>query len=220
MSYLSPNKLRNPSRVCFSSSTIRIVGCISGNCGGSRQEEKQKSLPRPGRCLDETSLHTRSSSLFSLSASIRTRRSKIGRRIVNVSPLPSLLSSDNSPPCSRTIRLTMSKPRPDPVGFVVKYGSKTLAQVFRRNAAARVRKTDPHMSVVPIGPNAQNAVTLHRFEAVLDRIVKNLLHLIPIHFQPRQIRAQFGFNDDVAILDLWSEKTAPLRATIALMSSG
>jgi hypothetical protein len=63
------------------------------------------------------------------------------------------------------------------------------------------------MGVVPIGPDTQNAATLHRFEAVLDRIVKNLLHLVAIEFQPRQIRAQLGFDDNVAILDFRPEKT-------------
>ena len=47
-------------------------------------------------------------------------------RIVSVSPWPSLLSNPISPPCSRTILRTISNPRPDPLAFVVKYGSKIL----------------------------------------------------------------------------------------------
>jgi hypothetical protein len=53
-------------------------------------------------------------------SSIRTRLSRYGKRIVNVRPLPSLLSSAISPPCSRTIRRTINRPRPEPVLFVVK----------------------------------------------------------------------------------------------------
>ena len=58
--------------------------------------------------------------ILSLSGSMRTLRSRIGNRMVRVSPFPSVLSIASSPPCSRTIRLTMRSPRPDPPLFVVK----------------------------------------------------------------------------------------------------
>ena len=53
-------------------------------------------------------------------SNIRTRLSMYGTRIVSVSPLPSLLSMASSPPCSRTMRRTISNPSPDPVVLVVK----------------------------------------------------------------------------------------------------
>ena len=53
-------------------------------------------------------------------ASIRTRWSLSGSFIVSARPFPESFSSSISPPCSRTIRLTMSSPRPLPAAFVVK----------------------------------------------------------------------------------------------------
>jgi hypothetical protein len=53
-------------------------------------------------------------------SSMRTRLSIYGNRMVSVRPLPSLLSMESSPPCSRTIRRTINNPRPVPDGFVVK----------------------------------------------------------------------------------------------------
>ena len=50
----------------------------------------------------------------------RTRRSARGNRIVNVSPLFCSLSMMTSPPWARTMRRTMSSPRPEPTAFVVK----------------------------------------------------------------------------------------------------
>src|SRR5580692_11820525 len=60
------------------------------------------------------------------SASSRVRLSPCGRWMLTRTPLPSLLSISISPPCSRTIRLTISNPRPEPADLVVKYGRKTL----------------------------------------------------------------------------------------------
>ena len=58
------------------------------------------------------------------------------------------------------------------------------------------------MAVVHIGANPQNAAPLHRFKAVLDDIVKGLLHLIAIDLHERQIGAGLAFNHDVARLNL------------------
>ena len=64
------------------------------------------------------------------------------------------------------------------------------------------------------------AATFHRFEAVLDRVIEDLLDLVAIEFEPRQIGTQLGLDHDVAILDLGLEKTAPIPRTIAFTSSG
>jgi hypothetical protein len=52
--------------------------------------------------------------------SIRAIRFCMGRRMVNVSPFPSLDARSISPPCSRTMRRTISNPSPVPLSFVVK----------------------------------------------------------------------------------------------------
>src|SRR5436190_3973812 len=71
------------------------------------------SLPIRERCA----LHRFDSR--SPASSMRTRCSLKGRRIVSVRPLFCALSMASSPPYSRTIRRTMSKPRPVPRSFVV-----------------------------------------------------------------------------------------------------
>jgi len=53
-------------------------------------------------------------------ASIRTRWSLSGSFIVSARPFPESFSSSISPPCSRTMRRTMSRPRPLPAALVVK----------------------------------------------------------------------------------------------------
>ena len=63
---------------------------------------------------------------------------------------------------------------------------------------------------VHVGPDAQNAAALHRFEAVLDHVVKNLLHLVAIELKQRKIGTQFLLDDDVAILDSPARKSERL----------
>ena len=62
------------------------------------------------------------------------------------------------------------------------------------------------MRIVHVGANAQRAVAMHGFEAVLDHVVKRLLHLIAIHLKHRQVRAQFLFNHDFPVLQLGRKK--------------
>src|SRR4051812_35951331 len=93
----------NQDRRLHRSETVEEVGIRGKKSNAAKGQPKLRKACHP-----------------SLSASTRTLRSKIGRPTVNVRPLPSLLSSDNSPPYSRTIRLTISKPSPDPADFVVK----------------------------------------------------------------------------------------------------
>jgi len=47
---------------------------------------------------------------------------KTGSKILNVVPLSSSLSTVICPPCSKIIWYTIDKPRPVPLGFVVKKG--------------------------------------------------------------------------------------------------
>src|SRR5476651_1497385 len=96
--------------------------------------------------------------------------------MVSVRPLPSLLSIANSPPCSRTIRRTINKPSPEPALFVVKYGSKTRLKL----SADGVGETDDDMRRLHVRADAQDTAPFRRFEAVLDHIVKDLLHLVAI----------------------------------------
>ena len=59
------------------------------------------------------------------------------------------------------------------------------AQAFRLHAAAGIDELDDHMRIVHVGANAQRTVAMHGFEAVLDHVVKRLLHLIAIHLKHR-----------------------------------
>src|SRR4029077_8946334 len=52
------------------------------------------------------------------------------------------------------------------------------AQTFRGHSAAGVGETDIHVRRIHARADAENAAALHRFEAVLDDVVKGLLHLI------------------------------------------
>jgi len=61
--------------------------------------------------------------------------------------LPSLLSIDSSPPCSRTIRRT-SKARPVPLVLVVKIGFEHATEILRGNSAARVGESNDHVRFV------------------------------------------------------------------------
>src|SRR5207247_1996586 len=83
---------------------------------------------------------------------------------------------------------------------------KYTTQVFRRHTAAGIDKSDNHMCIGQIGPNAQRAVAVHGFDTVLDHVVKRLLHLIAIELKQWQIRAQLLFNDYLAVLKLRREK--------------
>ena len=62
------------------------------------------------------------------------------------------------------------------------------------------------MRIVQIGANAQSAMALHGFEAVFDHIVKRLFHLITIELKQWQIRAQFLFDHNFAVLKFGGEK--------------
>ena len=151
---------------------------------------------------------------------MRTRCSSKGRRMVSVSPLPSLLSIAISPPCSRTMRRTMSKPRPDPELLVVKYGSKTRLKAFRGHAAAGIGEADGDVRGVHVGPDAQNAAALHRFEAVLDHVVERLLHLVAIEFEQRQIGTQFLLRPRCRDPRFPAAKKRTASSTIVLTFSG
>ena len=105
------------------------------------------------------------------------------------------------------IRLTISSPSPEPLDFVVKYGSKT-----RLRFSAEI---PPPVSVKLIFTwvssrsvrMRKNAAALHRFEAVFDRIVEDLFHLVAIELERRQIGAQLGLDDDVAVFYFRLEKS-------------
>ena len=62
------------------------------------------------------------------------------------------------------------------------------------------------MRIVQVGANAQHAVAMHGFEAVLDHVVKRLLYLIAIELKHRQIRSQLLFNHDFSVLKLGRQK--------------
>src|SRR6516164_3340065 len=83
---------------------------------------------------------------------------------------------------------------------------KYAAQIFRRHAATAIFKSDDHMRISQIGPNAQHAVAVHGFDAVFDHVVKGLLHLIAIKLKQWQIRAQLLFDDYLAVLELRREE--------------
>ena len=137
---------------------------------------------------------------------MRMRLSMNGKRIVRVRPLPWLLSMESSPPCSRTMRRTINNPSPLPDGFGCEIRLKYATQIFRRHAAAGIDKSDDHVRIGQIGPNAQRAVAVHGFDTVFDHVVKRLLHLIAIELKQWQIRAQLLFNDYLAVLNLRREK--------------
>src|SRR2546423_1414937 len=61
------------------------------------------SMRRRRRAPPSINVFVHGVALRSPASSIRTRLSRYGRRMVNVSPLPSLLSMAISPPCSRTM---------------------------------------------------------------------------------------------------------------------
>ena len=134
-------------------------------------------------------------------------------------PLPSLLSIASSPPCSRTIRRTMSETEPRTARLGREIGLENAAQVFRRESAAGIGKADLDVRVVAIGPDAQNAAAFHRLETVLNHVVEGLFHLIAIELEQRQIGAQLSLDHDVAVLiSGWKKRTA--SCTISLTSSG
>jgi hypothetical protein len=76
--------------------------------------------PRRRRVPLSTRIWLHPSGLLLPASSMRMRLSMYGKRIVSVRPSPSLLSTESSPPCSRTMRRTINNPRPVPVDFVVK----------------------------------------------------------------------------------------------------
>ena len=91
--------------------------------------------------------------------------------------------------------------------FVVKYGSKMRL----RFSAEMPPPVSVKLMMTCVASRSvrmrKNAAALHRFEAVLDHVVKSLLHLIAIQLDQRQIGTQFLLDHDVAVLDLRREKT-------------
>ena len=81
-----------------------------------------------------------------------------------------------------------------------------MTEVLRRNAAARVHETDNDVGLLQIGANAKDTTALHRFEAVLNDVVKGLLHLIAIQLQQGEVGAKFLLYHHIAVFDLGSEK--------------
>ena len=77
-----------------------------------------------------------------------------------------------------------------------------------------------HMGGVHVGPDAQNAAALHRFEAVLDHVVKDLLHLVAIELEQRQIGTQFLSRPRCRDPRFPAAKKRTASSTIALMFSG
>ena len=67
-------------------------------------------------------------------------------------------------------------------------------------------KLNDHMRIVQVGADPQRAAAFHRFEAVFDHVVKRLLHLVAIELKQRQIRAQFLFDHNFAVLNFGREK--------------
>ena len=63
------------------------------------------------------------------------------------------------------------------------------------------------MGVVTIGVDAQHAPAFHCFEAVLNHVIERLLHLVAVELEQRQIGTKFLFDDELAVLNLGSEKT-------------
>ena len=63
------------------------------------------------------------------------------------------------------------------------------------------------MGIVHIGADAQRAMALHGFDTIFDHVVKRLLHLITIKLKQRQIRAQFLFHNNIAVLNFGREET-------------
>src|SRR5689334_5595502 len=110
--------------------------------------------------------------------------------------------ADNSPNDKQT--------KTGPAAFGRKVGLENPAQMFGRNPAPGIGKADDDVAIVAIGPDAQNPAALHRFETVLNRIVENLLQLVTVEFDSRQIGTQLGFDHNLAILDLGLEKTKRL----------
>src|SRR5207302_10884025 len=92
-------------------------------------------------------------------------------------------------------------------GFGREIWFKHATEIFRRNSAARVREFDDDMRIVLVGADPQNSSSLHRFETVLDHIVKSLLHLVAIELEQRKIGAQLLFDDDVAVFDFRREES-------------
>src|SRR5207253_957287 len=83
---------------------------------------------------------------------------------------------------------------------------KNATQVCRRHTAAGIHKPDEDERIVQIGANAQSPMALHCFETVFNHVVKRLFHLITIKLEQRQVRAQFLFDNDVAVLNFGHEK--------------
>src|SRR5437868_3803899 len=89
---------------------------------GGASSASPASLEYVSAASQSSALQAQSHSLFvfrSPASNMRTRCSFNGRRMVNANPLPSVLSIASSPPCSRTIRRTISNPRPVPLPLVV-----------------------------------------------------------------------------------------------------
>ena len=93
----------------------KVRGHLSLISAGARPRVRRRRRASPSIRI---CLHP--SDLVSPASNMRMRLSTYGKRIVSVRPLPWLLSIESSPPCSRTMRRTISNPRPVPDGLVVK----------------------------------------------------------------------------------------------------
>src|SRR5207248_3010686 len=90
--------------------------------------------------------------------------------------------------------IELFKESPGAGGFGCKIRLECTAQVFCRHPTTGINESDDYVCIVPVGANAQGAMTFHGFEAVFNHIIKRLLHLPTIQSKQRQVGAQFLFD--------------------------
>ena len=126
--------------------------------------------------------------------------------MVNVVPLPTMLSTAISPLCSFTIRSTMASPRPDPPRFRSIKGFEDIFKSFRPYPRARILDGQLHLGARGLGGDRYGVARARRIESVDEKVQKRLLHTRKIAGERRNVFIRQEDDLDVPVRCLLPDK--------------